>query len=153
MTDEQFEEFIDNCYEELQEKQARLFDEYDIGSYGSYWFDQITKTLQFKNNEIVMLEFKIICIGTWAHKVNTWLWGWSNESFTDDIRNDAEVLKGLKDLTGNDIFEQIGFDKCDETMAYEAVAMSLSYLNALGVYRIPGEKSHLFVALLEKNNH
>lgn len=114
------------------------------------WFDQITKTLQFKNNDEVLLEFKIICIGTWAHKNKTWMWGWANESFTDEIREDAEVLKGLKDLTGYEVFEEEGFE-CDESMAYEAAAKALNYLKALGMYRIPGEKSHLFVALIERN--
>jgi hypothetical protein len=95
----------------------------------------------------VMLEFKIMCIGTWAHQKNTWMWGWANESFTAEIREDACVLKGLKELTGYDVFEKLGFE-CDEVMAYETVAMALNYINALGVYKIPGEKSDLFVALL-----
>jgi hypothetical protein len=148
MTDEQFDEFVDKCYEELEEKQKKLFDTYNIGSYENYWFDQMTRILQFKNNDKVMLEFKTMCIGTWAHQKNTWMWGWANESFTDEIREDASVLKGLKELTGYDVFEKLGFE-CDESMAYETVAMALSYLDALGMYKIPGQKSHLFVALLE----
>lgn len=35
-------------------------------------------------------------------------------------------------------------------MAYETVAMALNYLDALGMYKLPGEKSDLFVALIEK---
>jgi len=108
----------------------------------------MTRTLQFKNNDKVMLEFKVLCIGTWAHQKNNWMWGWANESFTDEIREEASVLKGLKELTGYDVFEELGF-QCDEIMAYEAVAMALSYLDALGMYKIPGGKSHLFLALLK----
>ncbi|ADL51190.1 DUF6882 domain-containing protein [Clostridium cellulovorans] len=148
MTDEQFDQFINKCYEELEDKQKKLFDIYNIGSYESYWFDQMTRTLQFKNNDKVMLEFKVLCIGTWAHQKNNWMWGWANESFTDEIREEASVLKGLKELTGYDVFEELGF-QCDEIMAYEAVAMALSYLDALGMYKIPGGKSHLFLALLK----
>jgi hypothetical protein len=149
MTDEQFNEYVEKCYEELQDKQEQLFNTYNMGAYESYWFDQLTKSLQFKNKNEVLLEFKIICIGTWAHEKNTWMWGWANESFTNEIREDSKVLKGLKEFTGYDVFEEDGFE-CDESMAYEAAAMALNYLNALGMYRIPGEKSHLFVALMEK---
>lgn len=44
---------------------------YNIGSYQDYWFDQVTRTLQFNDNGMVESEFDIICIGTWAHKKNT----------------------------------------------------------------------------------
>lgn len=149
MTDEQFDKFLDNCYEELEHKQSKLFEEYNIGRYESYWFDQCTKTLQFKNRDKVELEFRIVCIGTWSHLKNTWMWGWSNESFTEEIRHDAEGLKKLKALTGFDIFEDVGF-KCDEGMAYEITAMGVNQLNALGMYKIPGQRSQLFLALIEE---
>lgn len=148
MTDKEFDEFIDKCYEELEGKQHKLFNIYNIGTYDSYWFDQTTKTLQFKKSNEVLLEFNIVCIGTWARQKNTWMWGWANESFTDRIRKDAAVLRGLKECTGYGVFEKIGFD-CDEGMAYESVAMAVNYLNALGMYKIPGEKSDLFLALME----
>lgn len=42
-----------------------------------------------------------------------------------------------------------GREILDQCMEYETVTMALSYLDALGMYKIPGQKSHLFVALLE----
>ena len=105
--------------------------------------------LQFRNNNIVELEFDIVCIGSWAHKKETWMWSWANASMTDECRKDSELLKGLKVRTGYDIFEMEGL-KCNELLAYELVAMSIKQLNAIGMYRIPGETSHLFVALIRK---
>ena len=150
MTDEQFDEYVDNCYEELEVKQGKMVEFYNIGSYQDYWFDQVTRTLQFKNNEKVELEFDIICIGTWAHKKNTWIWCWANKSFTDECRKEAGAIKELKKITGFDIFGSEGFD-CNEEMAFELTAMGVKYLDALGMYRIPGEKSHLYVALMKEN--
>lgn len=149
MTDEQFDVFVDKCYKEMEDKQEKLFNIYNIGTYDNYWFDQTTKTLQFKNGDEVLLEFNIVCIGTWAHQKNTWMWGWANESFTNEIRDDAAVLRGLKEFTGYGVFEKIGFE-CDEGMAYESVAMAVNHLNALGMYKIPVEKSDLFVALMRR---
>lgn len=149
MTDEQFDEFVDTCYEEFEIKQNKVHEEYKIGSIGEYWFDQVSKVLQFRNNNIVELEFDIVCIGSWAHKKETWMWSWANASMTDECRKDSELLKGLKVRTGYDIFEMEGL-KCNELLAYELVAMSIKQLNAIGMYRIPGETSHLFVALIRK---
>lgn len=96
------------------------------------------------------LEFNIICIGTWAHLKDTWMWSWANVNFTNECRQDAEVLKGLKEKTGFDIFELEGLN-CNDKMVYELTAMSVNHLNALDMYRIPGKRSHLFVALMSKN--
>lgn len=149
MTDEQFDEFVDSCYEEFETKQSKMLQDYNLGTYGGYWCDQITKTLQFKNDNKVELEFEIIFIGSWAHKKETWLWSWANSSITEECRKDSEVLKGLKERTGFEVFEQEGIN-CNEMMAYELVAMSLNQLNAIGMYRVPGELSHLFVAIMKK---
>jgi hypothetical protein len=43
MTDKQFDEFVNKCYEQLEQKQEKIFDIYNIGSYEEYWFDQTTK--------------------------------------------------------------------------------------------------------------
>ncbi|MCT4594216.1 MAG: hypothetical protein N4A57_08115 [Anaeromicrobium sp.] len=149
MTKEQFEKFLAKVYEELENKQESLFSDYNIGTYESYWFNQNSKTLQFKNNEKVELEFKIVCIGTWAHEKGTWMWSWANESFTEDIRKDSEELKKLKEITRYDAFEMEAF-QCDENTAYEITAISVKHLDALGMYKMPGEKSHLFVALMKE---
>ncbi|PAB60309.1 DUF6882 domain-containing protein [Anaeromicrobium sediminis] len=149
MTNEEFEKFLDKSYEELENKQQNLFNNYNIGTYESYWFNQNSMTLQFKNNGKVELEFRIVCIGTWAHEKDTWMWGWANDSFTSDIRQDSEELKKLKEFTGYDAFEMEAFE-CDENTAYEITAISVNHLNALGMYKIPGEKSHLFLALMER---
>lgn len=149
MTDEQFDAFLDICYKELEEKQEKMFENYKIGTYEDYWFDQMTRTIQFKNNGCVGVEFYIVCVGTWAHKKDTWMWGWANSSFVQEIRFDAEKLKKLKEITGYELFEEEGFD-CDETMAYELTAFAVHHLNAIGMYKIPGERSHLFLALIKK---
>lgn len=149
MTDEQFDEFVDNCYNELEAKQNKMWKDYKLGLYDEYWFNQIKKTLQFKLDNAVKIEFKIICIGTWAHKGETWMWSWANNSMTDEYRKDSEELKTLIGKTGFDIFHLEGFN-CDEVMAYELVAVSINYLNAIRMYRIPGETSHLYVAIMKE---
>ena len=146
MTDEQFDTFLDQCYEEFEEKQSQLFQTYGIGTYQDYWFDQNTQTLEFRNEGKCEKKFLIIPIGTWAHQKNNWMWAWANDSFITEFKFRAKNLLELKHITGNDLFEENGFD-CDETMAYELTALGVHHLKAIGFYKIPGERSHLFVAI------
>lgn len=147
MTDEQFDDFVDSCYKNLETKQRLMYETYRIGTFSDYWFDQELSVLQFKNSNKVELEFEIVCIGSWAHKNETWMWSWANPSMTNECREDSGRIKALKTKTGVEIFEMEGLN-CSEEMAYELVAMSVSQLDAIGMYKIPGEKSHLFVALI-----
>ncbi|MBU5483737.1 hypothetical protein KQI86_05295 [Clostridium sp. MSJ-11] len=150
MKQEEFFDFLEECYLEMLQKQDNLIKDYNITEYDEYWYNQRRKVLQFKNNDIVQLEFSTIFIGTWAHKKNTWLWAWANSGMTEEIREDSEQIKELANLTGNDIFIEPHF-QCDEEMAYEITALAVHQLNALGVYRVPGELSNLFIAIMKKN--
>jgi hypothetical protein len=151
MTDSDFDEFVESCYEEMEIKQRHLFDEFGVGSFERYWLEGETRTLDFISIENVKLSFKIIYIGTWSHLRNTWMWGWFNESLTDEIRMASSALKVLNDRTGYEVFTNNGFE-CDEEMAYELTAMSLNQLNAVGMYKVPGQRSHLFLALMERTD-
>ena len=42
MTDSEFDDFLDNCYDELEEKQALLFRDYNLGNYEEYLYDQVS---------------------------------------------------------------------------------------------------------------
>lgn len=121
-----------------------------IGSYERYWFDQESGILQFITDDQVLLEFKFIVIGTFAHTNETWMWGWKNSSLLPCIREASDLFRDLKEITGLEEFEAEGFN-CDEQMAYEIVAMCVSHIDAKGMYKIPGERSHMFLALMDYN--
>ena len=150
MTEEQFDNFIEKCLDELESKQNSLIEKYNLGNKDEFFIDQETEKLQFKDEGKVVLEFKVVFIGTWAHKKENWLWAWANNSLLDDIKLKSIKLKGLSDITGKDIFSNEKIDNCTEDMVYGLVAMSVNHLNGLGMYRIPGERSHLYVCLMEK---
>ena len=62
------------------------------------------------------------------------------------LREKAESLKGLFDLTGMNIFQMPTFE-ADEEMAWELAAMSVRYLESLGCYRMPMDHLMVFVAI------
>ena len=148
MTDKEFNTFLDNCYQELEEKQNLLMSEYNLGKYGKYWFDQITETIQFKEDGKVELEFYVVLIGSWSSKSNSWMWAWANKSITEELRSKSIKIKELANYTGFNVFEKEAFE-ADEAMAHELTSMAVHYLNALGMYIVPSDNLKSFLALIK----
>lgn len=73
MTDEAFDEYLDYCYENLEKKQAELFQEYGIGNFDEYWYSQEDSVLHFKIDNQVKLTFRVIFIGSWSENSNSWM--------------------------------------------------------------------------------
>ena len=147
MSKKEYQAFLDSCYEELRRKQDILINEYHMGSFEDFWFDQEAKTLQFKNGNAVGLEFYVVLIGSWSGKSNTWMWGWANESVVEEMRVESSKIKELTTLTGNAIFEKTGF-VADEYNAHELVAMAVHHLGALGMYSAPSDMRKTYLALM-----
>lgn len=148
MTDEEFDKFLTECYQELENKQALLFENYNLGSYDSFWLDQTTQSLQFKNSEEVGLEFIVMPIGSWSSKSNTWMWAWANKSFTEEFKSNAIILKDLANTTGYDIFTEEMLE-IDEFMAHELTAMAVHHIDAIGMYITPSNELKTFLALVK----
>ena len=147
MTDNEFDNFVDNCYQELKTKQSLLFSEYNLGKYDEYWYDQTTESIQFKTAGNVELEFIILPIGSWSSKSNTWAWAWANKSITDELKSQSIKIKDLANYTGYGIFEKEAFE-ADEFMAHELTSMAVHHLGALGMYIVPSNNLKLFLALV-----
>lgn len=143
------ENFVDTCYSELEVKQNKIQEDFDIGSFDEYRYDQEQEILQFKNANEVIIEFNVIFIGTWSKKKKDWLWAWANSSMTDNVKQKALSLKKLHHITGFHIFENSSLE-ADEITAWELAALSVHVLEAIGLYKIPGDDSDLFIALIEK---
>lgn len=150
MTNEQFESYLDMCYDKLESKQQKFISDYNIDNFDEYWYDQGQCILQFKNNGQVLLEFSVVFIGSWSGKSNSWMWSWANESAADYARSKSNCLKDLQNITGNEVFINSLFE-CDQEMAYELAAFSIEYLDAEGMYIVSDERNDLFMAVMLPN--
>ena len=148
MTNEEFDDFVANCYQELVSKQDILLKNYNLGAYDSYWFNQIAGTIEFKNMGEVKLEFAVIEVGSWSSKSNSWMWAWANNSLIEEFKAKSLCFKDLYNKTGINIFNERGF-QVDEYMAHELTAMAIHHINALGMYIVPTNDLKIFFALVE----
>ena len=60
MTNEQFESYLDMCYDKLESKQQKFISDYNIDNFDEYWYDRDRGILQFKNNGQISLEFSVV---------------------------------------------------------------------------------------------
>ena len=55
MTNEQFESYLDMCYDKLESKQQKFISDYNIDNFDEYWYDRDRGILQFK----IMVKFHL----------------------------------------------------------------------------------------------
>jgi hypothetical protein len=148
MDDQQFNALLGRAVQELREKQQLLDEEYDLGKYSRWWFDQETATLEFYDaQDKVGLVADLVDIGSYSTRSGTWKWGWSNESVLPSLRQHAEKLKELRAITGMDLFGWEDPFKVDAESAWELAAIAVMHLSALGCYRAPTSDGELLMFL------
>jgi hypothetical protein len=150
MTDEEFDNFVAEANEELEQKQDQLSKDHGLGSFARWHFNQETGLLQFfGENDRPAVEADVIAIGSYSSKSNTWKWAWSNESILPPLREKSARLKELEGLTGIALFNEESTFEVDEAMAWELAAIAVKHLKALGCYRAPSSTGgpHTFLAI------
>jgi hypothetical protein len=93
MNDDEFQYYLDSCFEELEKKQQHLIDNYGFGSFERFNYDFEKEEIYFLNNDTIEVKAKIIPIGSFNTKSKTWMWGWSNEAFPEKLREKSSQIK------------------------------------------------------------
>ena len=145
MTDEEFEKYMNLCFQEIGTRQNELLEQYGLQNYKDFYYSQTTGTLQFKTEGKVGIEFEVIQIGSWSSISGSWMWAWANESVTDQK---SVKIKELAEITGYDIFSLEAFE-AKESTAHQLTAISAYYLDAIGYYIAPFGELKSFMALIK----
>ena len=146
MTDEEFEAYLNLCYQEIGSRQNKLLEQYGLQNYKDFYYNQATETLQFKTEDKVEIEFEVIQIGSWSSISDSWMWAWANESVIEKSKQKSVKIKELAEVTGYDIFLLEAFE-AKESIAHQLTAISAYYLNAIGFYIAPFGELKSFLAL------
>ena len=149
MTDDEFDAFLGRAVEELERKQDVLGSAYGVGTYASFWFDQASASLEFRDADgKPHLLARVVPLGSHSDKSDTWMWAWGNESILATLRALAEPLKELGAKTGQAVLSQPTLNVTPE-MPWELTALSVQHLDALGAYRAHGRDSDLYLAIMD----
>ncbi|QDH23103.1 DUF6882 domain-containing protein [Saccharibacillus brassicae] len=149
MIREQFEQFLGKARQELENKQQKFIAESDVSGYKEYWIDIPGSRLEFIEGQQAKISYEAICIGSWSQAKGSWMWAWAHDSFPEPVRRQSARLRELYEITGSPVFAEKEVP-CNEPGALELTAMSIHHLDAIGMYRIPGEQAYLYVAVMRK---
>jgi hypothetical protein len=137
MSDREFADFLSACRAELGRKQAEIAEHLGRGPY-AYDIDQGLLTVGGGT-------YSITVIGTYCVSRRTWLWGWANDSYSDAARERSASLKGLRDVTGFQVFADEGV-VATASDAMDLVATAVHYLDAAGYWQEDFTDLQVFLA-------
>lgn len=146
MNNQEFQQFLEQCCQELEEKQSVLLKEF-IGDYDLVEIDYQRGIVEFKKYAVVKNASQITPIGSYSKITSSWLWAWANPSIPDALKQKSEKIKELGRITGLEIFHKTVFP-AEQEMTWEIIAMACHQIKSMGFCRPDtGSDDWLFVAL------
>ena len=150
MTDEEFDQFLEQTYKELESKQNALFEKYDLDAYDEWEFDReggIIGLRSSRNGGI--LGFETIPIGVWLKKKNLFQWAWANPDLSEMLQVKCTAIQGLTNWTGYGVFTDPEVP-ANEGMVYAFASLAVFYLNSMGLYVVGDKKKEMFLAVMSE---
>ncbi|MDP1977416.1 DUF6882 domain-containing protein [Undibacterium sp.] len=143
-----WDNFVDACFKELQDKSGLLNQEFSLGSHQRYDWDQETGELVFSNDGVPAVIAKIDFIGSYSSKTNTWLWSWANFHLLEGMRI---RVAAVRDYGESHDYPWLTTSKweAEEGDAWDMAAVAAHVLQAKGVYRSPREGGAGFLLIRE----
>jgi len=138
--------YLDDCYTELERKQAALIEGYQLDSYGGFDYNMSKGTIEFKQGSDVKVTANFVPVGSYNEEQQSWMWAWANGGVTGEINERAESIKVLEDKTGNEIFSSKTIP-ADEGLAWEIAAMACNHYQGEGVFAAPIADLLIFMVL------
>lgn len=144
MTEEEFGQFEHESAEYLKAQQDILGDQYALGGYERWDYDQGTGQFIFSDKGVPKLIADFQVVGTLSTVTNTWLWSWANPSILESVKTDIHVVKQFGEE--HDL-EELTQEKWDakELDGWAMTNVSARLLNAKGAYRCPDDNGFTFV--------
>jgi hypothetical protein len=145
-SEQNFDDYKDNCLDEVSSLQDEFMELYEISSYEEWFYNHDIGAFHFKSNSGKNLYFKYVDVGSFSTKTNTWNW---DNKFTP--LHVSQILEKVKSFGNTNNFEQLtkGLIDGDEYTGWAMAAISAKLLNAIGMYRVPQE--HLFIYFIFTN--
>src|ERR1700733_8160178 len=136
LLNQDFDDYTDNCVDDLSTLQDEFMKLYDIESYEHLYYDHALGAFHFKSDNGKNLYFKYFVVGSFSTKANTWNWSWDNNSTPVRASIALRKVKAFGEAKG---FEPLteGLIDGDEYTGWAMTAIAAKQLSAIGAYRVP----------------
>lgn len=142
-----YQSLVEKSYAYLQEQQDICMNEYSLGSYEKWFYDQETGELTFSDGKDVKLRIDYEQVGSVSNISQTWLWAWANPHLDEKVnRRIAKVLEYGKNNEIKKLVERKW--AAEEVDGWEMTAIAAYLLKAKGAYRVPTDKTLSFMIFM-----
>ena len=141
----EYDKYVQEAIAELKQLNEAYLNQFNIGSYEEWFYDQEVGLFFFKNNNIAKVVARYEAIGSLSTLSNTWLWSWSNPSTVPELSKKMLTVKAFGEIEQLDELKNAKWAATEED-AWAMAAVAVKVLNLKGAYRCPTEYGYLFVA-------
>ena len=143
-----FDELSKASYEYLQAKQTEAIEQFDLGAYERYDWDQEKMLLIWSDAGEPKVIADIQFVGSVSTKSNTWLWSWANSTILDQLSKDMAAVRDFGHSHG---LEKLTNEKwpAEEVDGWEMTAIAAKILGVKGAYRSPGNDGFTFMVFTD----
>jgi hypothetical protein len=127
---------------ELQDKNARLREEYRLGSWERFDYDLEAGTITFSDHGVPKVRVEIQIAGSTSMNAGNWLWAWGNSHWPQSCVTDSGLVRefgekhGICELT----HDYVDIDDDLNGTGWALTAAMVRITGALGAYRPPRDE-------------
>lgn len=145
---ERWNSFVVDAHKELSDKQAIWKENFEIGKYKNWNWNQDDAELTFSNDDTPAIRCDIAFVGGVSTKSNTWLWSWANYSLIEKVR---APLAAVREFGYEQDYPKLFIPKwrAEEVDGWEMAAIATKILDAESVYRTPSNYGFTFLVVLK----
>ena len=144
--DARFERLLEESIANLEDRQARLWDEFRIDECDQYRWDQDTGQLVFTQGGKPRVTADFVFVGSISTHSNTWLWSWANS--TDEEPRKA-LMRTVRAYGDEHRFRRLAAAHWsgEEHDGWQMTAIAAHLLGAAGAYRTPSDHGYTFLLM------
>jgi hypothetical protein len=148
-----FSAFLQQCLEELEQRQKAFVDTWGIDQCERWDVDQTQATITFTNTRkgFRKLSGQVQIIGTFRESDQMWFWAWANPSIAEKLTEDARRLRDYGQQHLRMRLTEGGW-KGDLQDAWKMTALAAHLSGADVVYRGPAGDQFVFMTIRELKN-
>jgi len=141
----------DEAFQLLNAGNARLQDDFRLGSWSRYDYDLKAGKLLFSEQGVIKVVAEIQIAGTTSAKGGNWFWAWANSNVPGELVSDARLVRAFGEENGVDELSQAFVADTDHdltALGWGLTAAVARICDARGAYRSPrGEGGGLYLII------
>jgi hypothetical protein len=142
-TNEQYDQFVRDSYEYLNRVQDAAKQDFALGSYSRYDWDQDKGTLVFSDEGVAKVIANVEFVGSISNRTKTWLWSWDNATIQPSVKEHITEVRKFGELHGLRHLTTAKWEATEED-GWAMTAVTARILQAKGAYRSPNDDGYTF---------